>query len=73
MVHKYDVLMSRFGLISVQQGEKLNFLLFIYIYKQWFTEQVALSFNTFSYSSNFLSDKNLPQLMLKTIESPFIL
>ncbi len=78
MVHKYDgsvrtsVLTSRFGMISVQQGEKLNFF-FFFFYKQWFTEQAALSINTFSYSFNFLSDKNLPHLMLKTIGSPFTL
>ncbi len=70
-VHTYDgsvctsVLTSQFGMISVQQGEKLNFKK---KNKQWFTEQVALSLNPFSYSLNFLSDKNLPQLMLKTIE-----
>ncbi len=44
-VHKYDgsvrtsVLTSRFGMISVQQGEKL---FFFFLNKQWFTEQVAL-------------------------------
>ncbi len=76
-VHKYDcsvrtsVLTSWFGMISVQQGEKLNF--FFFFFKWWFTEQVALSLNTFSYSLNFLSDKNLPQLMLQTIGSPFTL
>ncbi len=73
-VHKYDgsvrtsVLTSQFGIISVQQGEKL-INLFIY-FKWWFTEQVALSLNAFSYSLNFLGDKNLPQLMLK-IGEPF--
>ncbi len=44
MVHKYDgsvrtsVLTSRFGMISVQQGETLFFFF------QWFTEHVALSY-----------------------------
>ncbi len=72
-VHKRtSVLTSRFGMISVQQGENLNFF-FFYIYKQWFTEQVALSLNTFGYSLNCLNDKNLPQLMLKTIGRYFTL
>ncbi len=43
------------------------------INKQWFTEQVVLSLNTFSYSLYFVSDKNLPQLVLKIIGSPFTL
>ncbi len=50
--------MSRFGMVSVQQGEKLN------IIKQWFTEQIVLSLNKFNYNYNFLMDTNLPQLML---------
>ncbi len=45
------------------------------IYKQWFTEQVALSLNTFTFNSfivkMFFVDKNLPQLMLITAGSPF--
>ncbi len=76
-VHKYDgsvrtsVLTSQFGMISVQQGEKLINFIYLFIYfKWWFTEQVALSLNAFSYSLNFLGDKNLPQLMLK-IGEPF--
>jgi len=59
-------------MISLQQGGKL-FLNFFLIYKQWFTEQVALSLNTLIYSLNVLSDKHLPLLMLKTIGRPFTL
>ncbi len=38
-----------------------------------FTEQIALSLNKFSYNLHFRRDKNLPQLMLQTIVSPFTL
>ncbi len=52
-VHKHDglvrtsVLMSRFGMVLVQQEEKI-INIYIFLIKQCFTEQIALSLNEFN-------------------------
>ncbi len=54
-------------MISVQGGLNYVYFYLFILYKQWFTEQVALYLNTFDYSLHFL------KLMLKTIGSTFTL